>query len=280
MNRHFFGTAMRFEIRHNTRYEYEVPASYSIQLLRVTPQTGSGQTVSNWRIQAPTTLAEQVDAFGNLTHLMTIARPVQRIDVVVTGAVEVADDARSHRFDGAQGVSPLIYTLPTRYTEASDALVELAHRTLKSSGGSEHRFFDLMNAIYERVSYVSGSTNVNTTAMRSYAQGAGVCQDQAHVFLACARVLGVPARYVSGYLNTGDLGHVASHAWVDVYTDAHDWLSLDITHQCVTDGRHCRIAVGRDYDSAAPVRGSRMGGGMESMSAHVFVSAQAANDQQ
>ena len=139
---------------------------------------------------------------------------------------------------------------------------------------SEDNALQLMQAVHERIQYVSGATTVQTTAPQAFAQAQGVCQDQAHVFLAAARAIGIPARYVSGYLNTGDIGHLASHAWVDVYTDRHEWLSLDITHNCVTDGRHCRLAIGRDYDSAAPVRGSRMGGGFEALNAYVHVSAQ------
>lgn len=265
---------MRFEIQHKTQYDYETPVSYLIQLLRVTPRSGTGQNVVNWSISAPTRLQPQIDAFGNRAHVMTLTQPTRHLEVTVQGIVEVADDVSSHRFNGLDGVSPLVFSLPTRYTQADEALIDLAMRILKTSSGSESRFFDLMNAIYERITYVTGSTNVSTTAAQAYKQGAGVCQDHAHAFLACARALGIPARYVSGYLNTGDVGHVASHAWVDVYTDSHEWLSLDVTHQCVTDGRHCRLAVGRDYDDAAPVRGSRMGGGMESLAAHVHVSAQ------
>ena len=264
---------MRFEILHKTHYDYEDPVSYLIQLLRVTPRSGAGQNVVNWSISAPTRLQPQIDAFGNRTHIMTVTQPTQHLEVTVQGLVEIADDASSHRFS-QDGLSPLAFTLPTRYTQADEALTELAHRTLKSTTGNEQRFFDLMNAIHGTIVYTSGSTDVSTTAAQSYAQGAGVCQDHAHAFIACARALGIPARYVSGYLNTGDIGHVASHAWVDVYTESHEWLSLDITHQCVTDGRHCRLAIGHDYDTAAPVRGSRFGGGRETLDAHVYVSAQ------
>ena len=264
---------MRFEILHKTQYDYEDPVSYLIQLLRVTPQSGTGQTVHNWGISAPTLLKPQTDAFGNLTHLMTLTAPAQHLEVTVQGLVTVADDATSHRF-APDGLSPLAFLQPTRYTQADEALLDLAHRVLKGATGSEQRFMDLMNHLHERMVYVSGATDVNTTAAQSYAQSAGVCQDHAHAFIACARAMGIPARYVSGYLNTGDTGHVASHAWVDVYTDSHEWLSLDITHQSVTDGRHCRLAIGHDYDTAAPVRGSRFGGGRETLDAHVFVSAQ------
>jgi Transglutaminase-like superfamily len=197
--------------------------------------------------------------------------------------VEINEDASGHRFSPNEGLPPLAFVAPTSYTECDAALRDFAHYATQSSRTnhtqqqntiSESHALQLMCAIHERVQYVTGSTHVHTTATQAFAQNMGVCQDQAHIYLACARAMGIPARYVSGYLNTGDLGHVASHAWVDVYTDKHEWLSLDITHNCITDGRHCRLAVGRDYDTAAPVRGTRVGGGMESLQAVVHVSAQ------
>lgn len=264
---------MRFEITHRTNYRYDDTVSYLIQLLRVTPRSGAGQNVINWSISAPRRLQPQVDAFGNHTHVMTITQPIERLEVTVQGVVEIADDESSHRFK-ADGLSPLVYTQPSRYTIADAALTEFARELLNNGQATEHHFFNLMNAIYERINYVTGSTNVSTIAAESFSQGMGVCQDHAHIFIACCHAVGIPARYVSGYLNTGDTGHVASHAWVDVYTPNHDWLSLDITQQSVTDGRHCRLAIGRDYDTAAPVRGSRLGGGVEHLDTHVLVSAQ------
>ena len=265
---------MRYEILHNTHYEYETPVSYLIQLLRLTPRSGAGQNVINWSIGAPTRLQPQVDVFGNHTHVMTITQPITALDVNVRGVVEVNEDASGHRFSGKDGISPYIFTQATPFTQANAELTDFAKQYISGTQISEAQALQLMQAVHEKIVYTTGSTQVTTTAAQAFAQGQGVCQDQAHVFLACARALGIPARYISGYLNTGDIGHVASHAWVDVYTDAHEWLSIDITNTCITDGRHCRLAIGRDYDSACPVRGTRMGGGTESMAAHVYVSAQ------
>ena len=205
---------------------------------------------------------------------MTITQPITALDVNVRGVVEVNEDASGHRFSGMDGISPYIFTQATPFTQANAELTDFAKQYINGTQISEAQALQLMQAVHEKIVYTTGSTQVTTTAAQAFAQGQGVCQDQAHVFLACARALGIPARYISGYLNTGDIGHVASHAWVDVYTDAHEWLSIDITNTCITDGRHCRLAIGRDYDSACPVRGTRMGGGTESMAAHVYVSAQ------
>lgn len=264
---------MRYEILHNTHYQYETPVSYTIQLLRLTPRTDAGQQVLEWQIDTPKRLQAQQDMFGNHTHLMTIVQPITSLDVRVHGVVEINEDASGHRFN-QDGLSPLLFTQNTAFTHADAQLTEFARTHIHNASLSETQALKLMHAVHEAISYTSGATNVFTTAAQAFSKGQGVCQDQAHVFLACARALGVPARYVSGYLNTGDTGHVASHAWVDVYTDAHEWLSLDITNACITDGRHCRLAIGRDYESAGPMRGTRTGGGIETMSTHVYVSAQ------
>ncbi|KAG1207093.1 hypothetical protein G6F35_011077 [Rhizopus arrhizus] len=122
----------------------------------------------------------------------------------------------------------------------------------------------LANAISDRVAYEPGTTDVTTAASQVLTMGHGVCQDHAHLFLACVRGLGVPARYVSGYVHT-TTEHSASHAWADVWLADIGWTSVDITNRQFASDSHCRLAVARDYDSASPVRGVRSGGGEESM---------------
>jgi transglutaminase-like putative cysteine protease len=109
-----------------------------------------------------------------------------------------------------------------------------------------------------------------------------VCQDHAHLFLACCHVHHVPARYVSGYIDAGAAEHAVSHAWVDVWVTENgrsEWTSIDVTHTKFPDEGYCRLAVGRDYDSAGPVRGVRRGGGTESLSVAVSVSPYHMHDQ-
>jgi transglutaminase-like putative cysteine protease len=98
-----------------------------------------------------------------------------------------------------------------------------------------------------------------------------VCQDQAHVFIACCRARGIPARYVSGYVHPGDAPHAASHAWADAYLPEQGWISIDVTHRRFASSSLCRLAIGRDYLSASPVRGVRIGGGDETMEARVNI---------
>jgi transglutaminase-like putative cysteine protease len=124
--------------------------------------------------------------------------------------------------------------------------------------------------VCETVRYMPGTTSVEDSAVQAFARGQGVCQDQAHVFIACCRSAGIPARYVSGYLCSVDGSDSASHAWVDAWLeDAQGWLAIDVMHLKPKGERHCRLAVGRDYLDAAPVRGVRRGGGDEVMDVSV-----------
>ena len=131
----------------------------------------------------------------------------------------------------------------------------------------------LASAVADKVQYRKGSTGVETTALEAFDWELGVCQDQAHVFIAACRASGWPARYVSGYFHSPASPELASHAWADVCLDiaARRWLSIDITHLSTMDERHVRLAVGPDYAACAPVRGVREGGGDELMSVRVLV---------
>jgi transglutaminase-like putative cysteine protease len=123
------------------------------------------------------------------------------------------------------------------------------------------------------VLYKPGATQVTDPALTAFQRGEGVCQDQTQVFIACCRALGLAARYVSGYLLGPQTEQLASHAWAEVWlTQAGHWYGIDVTHRRPTGGRHCRLAVGRDYLDAAPVRGMRRGGGQEEMQVAVQVS--------
>ena len=128
-----------------------------------------------------------------------------------------------------------------------------------------------------KAAIVTGAARgIGRGAAVAFARGQGVCQDQAHVFIACCRAAGIPARYVSGYLCGVDGGESASHAWVDAWLeDAQGWLGIDVTHLEPMGPKHCRLAVGRDYLDAAPVRGVRRGGGREVMNVSVTATASA-----
>lgn len=269
---------MQLHIRHVTRYRYERPVKYSVQSLHLTPRRDSCQRSLSWTITAPGRRLEQVDAHGNISHLLTIEQPHREIQIVVRGVVETVDtDTRQD--DGP--LSPLAYLAPTTLTTPSEDIKIFARRALEHVKEPRERAHALADAVYHAVRYTPSSSDVQSTAAAAFKSGEGVCQDHAHVFIASARSVGIPARYVSGYLYTGDSSDAASHAWVDAWLGPDiGWQSVDITHRRPAIRNYCRLAVGRDYLDAAPVRGVRHGGGGERMEANVLVAESAQQQQQ
>jgi transglutaminase-like putative cysteine protease len=264
---------MQMHIRHETHYRYERPVKYSVQSLHLTPRRDLSQRALSWNIIAPGRRLEQIDAYGNISHLLTIEEPHREIRIVVHGVVETADtDARQD--DGP--LSPLAYLAPTQLTLPNDDLKAFAHDALSHVKHPRERAEALAEAVFGAVRYTSGISEVQDSAAVAFKSGIGVCQDQAHVFIASARAVGMPARYVSGYLYTGDAQDAASHAWVDAWLGEEiGWQSVDVTHKRPAVRTYCRLAVGRDYLDAAPVRGVRHGGGGEKMQANVLVTESA-----
>jgi len=268
---------MQLHIRHETRYRYDRPVKYSVQSLHLTPRRDPSQRALSWTITAPGRRLEQIDAYGNISHLLTIEQPHREIQIVVRGVVETAD-TESRQDDGP--LSPLAYLAPTALTAPSEELKAFAHQALELGGNPRARAEALAEAVFRAVRYKQGTSEVQDSAAVAFKSGEGVCQDHAHVYIASARALGIPARYVSGYLYTGDASEAASHAWVDVWLGADiGWQSLDVTHQRPAIRTYCRLAVGRDYLDAAPVRGVRQGGGGEQMEANVLVAESAIQQQ-
>jgi transglutaminase-like putative cysteine protease len=263
---------MKQIIKHITHYRYTAPVAHSIQTLRLTPHTDDHQRVLRWQIDAPGTLEQQVDPYGNITHILTVNQPHHDIELRVTGLVEI-DPLREGLLGKGDSRLPVqAYCVPTPLTQVDDSIVDFARTVLPHGIRHAADALALANAIRERVRYEPGITDVTTAASQVLAMGHGVCQDHAHLFLACARGLGTPARYVSGYLYT-TAEHAATHAWADVWLADAGWTSVDVTNGQFASDHHCRLAVARDYDSASPVRGVRNGGGVESMTATVSVQA-------
>ena len=260
---------MKQIITHVTHYRYTAPVTYSIQTLRLTPRDDEHQRVLRWHIEAPGALERQVDAYGNITHTLTLNRPHTDIELRVVGQVVVA---RSRARAGRRG-QPAAGACLLRADGADPGRRDHPglHPPRAADGlNTPDDALALARAICDRVAYEPGMTDVTTAANQVLAMGHGVCQDHAHLFLACARGLGVPARYVSGYLYT-TAEHAASHAWADIWLPGAGWTSVDITNRQFASECHCRLAVARDYDSASPVRGVRNGGGEESMEVTVQV---------
>uniref|UniRef100_E1TDL5 Transglutaminase domain protein n=1 Tax=Burkholderia sp. (strain CCGE1003) TaxID=640512 RepID=E1TDL5_BURSG len=263
---------MYLTIRHETSYRYEATVHYSIQQLRLTPASGASQVVRRWSIDAPGKLDAAFDAYGNALHTLVINKPHREIRLHVAGEVDTIALKDGLLPDDAGPIPLEHFTCATRLTEADAAIRELAAAVPELASASN--LIALSERIVEKVRYNPGITEVTSTAAQALALGNGVCQDHAHLMLACCRTRGVPARYVSGYIEPGDVPHAASHAWVDVWLDGTGWVSVDVTHAAFASEIYCRLAVARDYEAAAPVRGRRIGGMEEQLDVSVTVSAQ------
>ena len=267
---------MQLHIRHETFYRYNEPVKRSVQNLRLTPRRDPVQRALSWNMSTPGRCRSQVDAYGNIVHLLTLDEPHREIRIVVNGVVETEDAAATPLLDEGR-LSPLAFLAETPLTRPDEAIADFARPRLQSGGELRPQLLSLAEAVCEEVRYEKGATDVHESAARAFARGAGVCQDHSHIYIACCRSAGIPARYVSGYFYTGREGEIASHAWVDVWAGRDQgWMSIDVTHRSPADGRHCRLAVGRDYLDACPVRGVRRGGGAEEMQVAVSIAASAA----
>ncbi|MET0981975.1 MAG: transglutaminase family protein [Telluria sp.] len=264
---------MQLSIRHETLYRYSQAQAYSIEQLHLTPRAEPQQRVLSWKLHTPGHCVAYGDAYGNLSHMLTLNEPHDTVRIVVEGVVATSAPAGG-RLLAEDNLSPLIFTVPTRLTEPTPMLAAIAQGCLPASKAGTADLMNLAAHIFGAVEYQNGATNVYSTASDAMTLGAGVCQDHAHIFLACCHAHGIPARYVSGYIDPGTTGHVASHAWVDAWVEDPDfagWVSIDITHNRLMTDAYCRLAIGRDYESAAPVRGARHGGGQETMSVEALI---------
>ena len=265
---------MKLHIRHRTVYRYAAPVAYSIQLLRLVPREDGVQHALSWHVDVPGRRCLQTDAFGNRSQLITVEGTHTELAIEAHGVVDTREDTAGWVVDDGR-LSPLAYLAASTLTQPNAGLQGLAEGLFANAADLQADAQRLMDRVTAAVSYRTGVTGVTDTARDALTRGEGVCQDQAHVALSAARAAGVPARYVSGYLLDEAAAHAASHAWIDLWDDRRKtWLSCDVTHKRLSGGNLCRLAVGRDYLDAAPVRGIRRGGGDEAMTVSVQVSAQ------
>jgi transglutaminase-like putative cysteine protease len=265
---------MRIHISHETRYHYDAPTSGVIQTLRLTPRNHEGHYVVRWRIDVSEDcrLDVQEDAFGNITHTFTAEGPFADLGVQVEGEVDVQDSAGVVR-GTVERFPPSLYLRATPLTEADGAIAAFARNTRGRNDDPLALLHALLNHVHGDMTYDTDPTHTATTAAEAFALKRGVCQDLTHIFIAAARHLDIPARYVGGYFHRADgvTQQDAGHAWAEAYVPSIGWVAFDPTNGiCATDA-HVRVAVGLDYLGAAPVRGARRGGGAESMAVKVLV---------
>jgi transglutaminase-like putative cysteine protease len=266
---------MRIRISHATTYHYDAPPKSVTQVLRLTPRNHDGQYVCNWRIDLSQdcTMHQRDGAFGNVSHSFTAEGPFDQLTVTVDGEVDTQDTNGIVK-GAVERFPPALYLRDSPLTEADPAIVAFADDARDKAGPDQLNLMHaLMLAINETMEFDVDPTEVTTTAAEAFALKRGVCQDATHIFLAAARHLGIPSRYVSGHFYREDDQSVqeAGHAWAESYIEKLGWVGFDPTNGISPTEAHVRVAIGLDYLGAAPVRGTRYGGGGETLKVAVLV---------
>lgn len=263
---------MRILIDYETRYAYASPARFIIQTLRVTPRSVEAQQVRDWRIETnvDTRLRRSEDSFGNIVHTLYTERPTQDLTVRVTGQVTTSNTS-GVLMGIPEKLSPIVYLRDTPLTQADAALRAFADKV--GSGDDLTRLHQLMAMIYGEIRFMVGATTVDHTAADAFAQRQGVCQDHAQIFIACARRMGIPARYISGHLHRSDglEQQDAAHAWAEAWVEGLGWVGFDPANGVSPTEHYVRVAAGLDALGATPFRGTNYGGGRGMLSVSLNV---------
>ena len=272
---------MRLSVHYSTTYTYAEPVRRVIQLLRVEPLSFAGQSVLDWRVDVDhdARLREGRDGYGNITHMLYVDSPVSSLSISIAGRV-LTEDKHGIVQGLPHDLPPEIFLRTTPLTLPGPAIRRLAD-ACDGKGGAIERLHRLVGRIHEGLRFDPEATEVETGAEQAAAEGHGVCQDFTHVFIATARLGGIPARYVSGHLfrRDGQKEQEAGHAWAEAWVEDLGWVAFDPVNGISTDDAYLRVACGLDYRDAAPIAGARSGGGHEQLRVEVRVSAVAGQSQ-
>ncbi len=289
------------DVLHETRYAYASPVSLAHHRAHLQPLADAHQRLEAFRLEIEPPPAEQHDGrdhLGNPQRHFSLRQPHEALlvrawsRVTVRSGFDALDAAASPPWDElAQRLRYVArgrywpeaeFALPSPYVPRLPELLTYARPSFAPGRAVALAGIELMRRLHADLRYESASTAVDTPLAQAFAMRRGVCQDFAHLLIGALRMLGLPARYVSGYLLTRApedghemLGADASHAWVQLWcpgtpgVPADGWLSLDPTNDLVPGAGHVRLAVGRDYGDVAPLRGVIRGGGRHSLSVAV-----------
>lgn len=272
---------MRLNISHTTAYHYDSPVPYALQQLRLRPKSRIDQAMISWSVDISGGRREVTfeDEHANSVELISFEPGADTVVVTCTGEVDVTDTngVVGHH----TGFTPLwLFQRETPLTRPGANL----RRLLSGFDRPDEALpmlHDLMDFVADAVPYSTEQTASDLTAEEAIAAGHGVCQDHAHIFVAAARHLGFPARYVSGYLLVDDQpDQDASHAWAEAHVAGLGWVGFDVSNRQCPDDRYVRVATGLDYSQAAPVRGLRLGDASESMKVILRVEQQIQTQEQ
>ncbi|HTB64427.1 MAG TPA: transglutaminase family protein [Opitutales bacterium] len=289
---------MRFRVTHRTEYAYVAPASESFAELRVWPRDTQTQKVlaRQLTIEPRVPVDNYVDYFGNHVEFFSVPFRHQRLAVEASAEVETypAPDLREQLevnvAEARQIVHSQMYKLfdflqPSDTVPLGDVLRPLKQRFFDPGAPLGESLLKLNRFIHSDFAYSPGVTDISTPLTKVIQQRRGVCQDFAHLMLSVLRTAGIPARYVSGYIEHFDpektdpalVGAAASHAWVEVFLPGGEWYGLDPTNNQAAGERHVVTAVGRDYHDVAPMRGTYKGAHDQRLQVIVMLKRQALN---
>ncbi len=272
---------MIYDITHVTEFEYEERVSVSHHVARLTPRRSARQTplAHAWTFDpAPAVLREHHDIFGNPVAFFAVQGPHRRLSVTSRAAVEVSAGptplAHSPAWEAVRDrnepwpIDVIDFGFDSPLVAAGADYAAYAVVSFPRGRAIVEGLVDLTRRLHEDLTFAPGVTTIATAVADVFRLRRGVCQDFAHLQIACLRSLGLPARYVSGYLETSPppdeprlIGADASHAWVSVYVPGTGWIDADPTNDRVPADRHVTLAWGRDYSDVSPIRGVIHGGG-------------------
>lgn len=259
---------MKLMINHQTHYQYTEQACNSIQYIKMTPFNNTHQKVHYWDVSVPGERCVKQDAFKNIWITSSQRFAYEQMTIMAQGIIELSP--KPFALNMMDHLNPYLFLQPTPTTLCNAEMKEFAHRLVPEI--NRHNLMKLSEAILQHIPYLPNQTSVKTSAIDAFQDRQGVCQDHSHVFIAMCKALGLPARYVSGYLFVPNTSHLASHAWAEVFIE-NTWYCFDTSNQLFSPEAHVYVAVGRDYWDVAPIRGVREKGGIESMHSIVQVLA-------
>ena len=284
---------------HTTTYLYGVPVSICHTEVHLAPRSGPNQRVVSHELEVkpePAFVLTRTDYFGNEFTYFCIHEPHQTLTVTSLSQVDLHPEEPPHagltpawekvrntvRVPGPESVlevsseeafRALEFTFSSPFVKVGPAFAAYAAPSFAPGRPIAEAAFDLCHRIYSEFRYDPRATTISTPVDEVLKSRRGVCQDFAHLMISCVRSLGLPARYVSGYLRSGKdtVGHEASHAWCAVYCPGFGWLDYDPTNNVMPQSNHLTIAIGRDYSDVAPVNGVAIGGGEQMIKVTVEV---------
>ena len=286
---------MTYRVTHVTTYRYEEPASVCHNELRLTPRSGGRQRTRRSQLRVdptPSVLAPQVDFFGNHVHFVALHEPHRQLTVTAKSDVDVEASAPPQASPSWEAVRDRLradrdsdvlaayqFAFESPHVQVDPAVAAWTEPSFPAGRPLVDGVLELTRRIHQEFAYDRDATCVATPVSQVLRERRGVCQDFAHLEIACLRALGLAARYVSGYILTTPpesatrlVGADASHAWLSVWLADAGWLDVDPTNDLVPSDQHVTVAWGRDYGDVSPLRGVVLGGGEHTMTVAVDVS--------